>query len=710
MRSIFRFILLVCILLLPVYGEAEGVDVSLLSDGPAGVVLDVCPYRDGLGVLGTHGLFFWDPDASTVQKLLDDDGEILNESLLVPLEMELHLFQKSTGKVYHLERDQLTLCFSLPEEVFTYEDQGERVVKQVLGCAGGGDVLYILLNSFTFEQGDTYELYALDVATGSVKQLDVPGIQALWQFVDGKLLIGQEAEDGLHPALYDPLADVITQAWLEIDATGKTGLCWDGVGEVLYYTTDSGKVYAVGKDQPAFICAYLPFKLLYTSDKACLLDGSYAYLCQGDLFIRAIQEEGAEIAVLTIKGAADSQLLLAFAAEHPEIALNLQDRTNDLEDLQRALVQGDDSFDLYIVESDGLLAQVKDKGYAAPLNDSQALMEQAASFYPWVQEAIMDQDQLLALPASIEINCWTVNLTQWEKLGLGEQPETMVELFALMDRWQANYAEQETSYCLFQCLDGLEGILKDLVRQYLLLYETQEGPVTFDQADFRTVMEAALGYEDVFSSEGDQIPLLMSYSQYFGMGYNDSDLVASTLPLRLTESSPWVVRASMDLWVVNPASAQQEEAMLFLEFCMDHMDTQLRYRIDTSCTQPVRSSYYEESKDDIQQEMERVQETTNATRDNASLRDLQAELEQLNQRLQNLEENSWEISKEDVAIYQQIAPYVKVPLDTIYPDGDNAATAAIDQIISRYASRQLSLDDFIRMMDEKARMIYLEAR
>ena len=234
--------------------------------------------------------------------------------------------------------------------------------------------------------------------------------------------------------------------------------------------------------------------------------------------------------------------------------------------------------------------------------------------------------------------------------------------------------------------------------------------MTFDQADFRTVMEAALGYEDVFSSEGDQIPLLMSYSQYFGMGYNDSDLVASTLPPRLTESSPWAVRASMDLWVVNPASAQQEEAMLFLEFCMDHMDTQLRYRIDTSCTQPVRSSYYEESRDDIQQEMERVQETINATRDNASLRDLQAELEQLNQRLQNLEENSWEISKEDVAIYQQIAPYVKVPLDTIYPEGDNAATAAIDQIISRYASRQLSLDDFIRMMDEKARMIYLEAR
>ena len=108
--------------------------------------------------------------------------------------------------------------------------------------------------------------------------------------------------------------------------------------------------------------------------------------------------------------------------------------------------------------------------------------------------------------------------------------------------------------------------------------------------------------------------------------------------------------------------------------------------------------------------MERVQETINATRDNASLRDLQAELEQLNQRLQNLEENSWEISKEDVAIYQQIAPYVKVPLDTIYPEGGNAATAAINQIISRYASRQLSLDDFIRMMDEKARMIYLEAR
>lgn len=71
---------------------------------------------------------------------------------------------------------------------------------------------------------------------------------------------------------------------------------------------------------------------------------------------------------------------------------------------------------------------------------------------------------------------------------------------------------------------------------------------------------------------------------------------------------------------------------------------------------------------------------------------------------------SWIISAEDLAIYQQIAPYVRIPLSTIYPDDVSASAAAIDEIIARYASGQISIDNFVNIMDEKARMIFEEGQ
>ena len=148
--------------------------------------------------------------------------------------------------------------------------------------------------------------------------------------------------------------------------------------------------------------------------------------------------------------------------------------------------------------------------------------------------------------------------------------------------------------------------------------------------------------------------------------------------------------------------------MMFLEFWLTHMDVELRYRIDESCTQPVRPLNYEDRKQYLETELAEISREIENEVDLASRQQLEERLQTKTQQLNDLEQNSWIISSEDLQIYQQIAPYVRIPLGTIYPDDESAPTMAINQIIERYASEQISINDFIRLMDEKARMIFLE--
>ena len=583
MKIFLAVLSLMCLMMFPDMGQAEVQDVSFLSSGSTGVIQDICSYGEGLAILSAKGVFLLNPETGEAEKTLAYDSTSMEDSTLACVGGQLYAVKKQTGEIFALQGEP-TLFMKLPEDVFTYEDQGETQAKNLYGALGTDADIVLLYNSFTFESGDTYEVYRLNVASQQIEQLEIPGMRSLWSIDNGTLLISQysEIDDTVHPAGYDLDTQSVTKVWKDIDVTDKYGLCLDATNEVLYYTVDSGKVYAVSDEQYAYICTYLPLTNLFSTDKAYLLQGSYAYLNDGNLLIRTIQAEDADRTVLTIKGTADPQLVLEFSAAYPQIAINIVERTDDMEDLQNSLILSDDGIDLYLVTSDGLFSQVKAKGYTTALNESSILMEQVSHFYSWAQDTLVDGENLIAVPASIELNCWTMNQTQWEALNIGEPPETMEDLFHLISTWQETEAEDHEDLCLFACLDGLEGVLKDLVRYYLLLNENEDSAVTFDREDFRHLMETAMQYEEVFQSEGEQNPLLMNYAQYFGTGYNDSDLVISICPPKLTSESSKAVRGTMNLWIVNPASNNKKEAMLFLEFWATHMDTEMRYRIDAS--------------------------------------------------------------------------------------------------------------------------------
>ena len=204
------------------------------------------------------------------------------------------------------------------------------------------------------------------------------------------------------------------------------------------------------------------------------------------------------------------------------------------------------------------------------------------------------------------------------------------------------------------------------------------------------------------------MPIIMSYPQYFGTGPNDSDTVMSVLPPVLAQGARQVVNGSLSLMILNPSSEHKDEAMRFLEFYMDHLDAVTLYKLDTACTTPMRPSFYEENKQRIENQMTLLQEQMEAVDDQQKRAEMADELAVLERRYA-VNENNWLISEEDVAIYHGIADKVVVPLRTIYPtDADSLNAQTFESVIHQFASGTMSIDQFIRTLNEKAKIIFME--
>lgn len=703
-------VLFAIMLTLPTLSFADPINAAILDDGIAGSIQDIATLQDSIAISGTQGIYLWHPESDEYAMLLATDSYPATSSFsLLGWKDQLFIIDIESGSFYHITDKQAVFVYQLPEDVFFYTDQGELIPKTLINCVATGETLYLLLNSFTFENGDTYELYSLESDFQSVILLNIKNIRELWATDNEKLLVSYLVDDTMHPCLLDPITLSSSYIWSDIDAGQGAGFDLSTDGNTLYYTADSGKVYLKEMDQPSRICAYLPFKYQFTTDIGMLWnDESYAYLSNGSLFLREIHETDMGTVTLTIMGTPDAEIIQQFAAQHPDISINLQDRSEDMLALQQSIVSADGSVDLYIVASDGVYADIREKNYAASLNASDKLMEYVSSYYPWVQNTLMSGDQLIAMPASVSVEHWTFNRTKWEELGLGDPPTTLDELFAISEIWQSDYAYDNDDYCLFACLNGLESVLQDIVRQYLLEHETWDQPVSFDTDEFRQAVSAAWEHRDTFISDGEDLPLLMSYPQYFGSGSNDSDIVESFIPPALAGTSPQVIRATMDLLILNPVSKHKDEALIFLEFYASSLDNITRYRIDSSCTEPIRASWYETAHQNRLEQIARLQLQLDETEDFNTRLDIQDSIEALLQQAQMSEETDWEISAEDINIYHGIAEHVKIPLRTVYPKDSSAKAQSFDEIISRFASGQMPVDQFIKQLDEKARMIYSE--
>ena len=718
MKRLIVSLLAFALLIVPISSLGESCNYILLNNSDAGNIQDVCLWEDGLALIGSTGVWYHQPKTGEMTVLLKYNTDLMANPIATDYRSLDHIFVQDgvmyvydsyTPAFYRIEDHAATPCFEGAAEIFTFDDQGETIRKNFVSGVTAEDGLYLLLNSFTFSDDDVYELYHLNAATGEITALGKQPMEVLYSAANGKLLAGKATDDGQGQRLYlyDTATNTLSAMNDQVYSREAVGFVWDEATGMLYYTADSGKVYAEAAKGQTGIIAYLPYQFLYSSAKTLLWNNSYVYLQDATLNIRALDGDLDELVTLKILGTVSDSIIKEYMAENPQVNIVLDPRESSFLGLQEALLSGDNSIDLFLVESDGIYTEVVEKGYAASLSESEVLVDRVSAFYPWAQELLIQDGELYAIPVTVTSNYWTINRTKWQELGLGEYPQTYEDLFRIAEVWEDTYAEDYPDYYLFECMDEMPGMIRAIVRQYLLAHEDWSAPVDFNTDEFRSAIQSVLDHPDVFMYDGERMALIMSYPQYLGTGYNDEELVESFLPPALTADSSRVAGGTMELLVMNPSSAHQEEVMKFMEFYMEHLDAMTTYELDASRTEPLRPDGYEDTMQSLTEQINTLTAKLESVTDPAAKAELTETLETLQRRYARQESN-WRFSAEDIAIYQEIAEKIIMPTKTIYPAGSGINAEAFNTVIDQFAAGSMSLEQFIRTLNDRASVMFME--
>jgi len=740
MKKVFAILLgLMMFFICATSAMAQVSDATLTFLEENEIIFSICHLEKALYLLGEKGLYVWHPGQSEAQLLLDMSTSAPYQYLTLPPEnheekaawqqairylfsdgTELYALQPYSGQIFAWKDNQLVESSVLPKEqlFFTVDDQEQpREIKSVTFFEGS---LYLVLGTDDYEQSEKTELFSWDISQDVMLALSPIDVQTVVPGSTGKLLLyispsSEVKREGAISGLwqYDIASGELEKEIMPFDSSDPSGgYAWNEQEQCLYFSKN-GEVIALQSDGKMETKAYLPVSYLGPTDPALIsMDGWYAYRQFNCVLIRDITGENAKKQIVVrIMGDLDQNAIMRFTASHPDVAI-VTLSTNKLngQSVQQSMVSGDQSIDLYVVNSAGAYSDIKKKGYAASMNQNNVLLDQAKLLYPPIQEVIFQGDQLLAYPSSIQLDTWTVNKTVWDRIGLGEYPNTLSELLELSDVWNNEYAQEYAKYTLIDLPQGLYSYISLMVSNYIMQHETSDTALSFDDPVFRNIAEMVMKYKSKLSIVGADMnqAIIMTYNQGFGVGSNDGEKTLMLTPPALDQGQSRFVTGKLDLFVLNPLSINQESALEFISFYLNSVAVDTKYELYPSLNEPVRYNDYETRHAKIVQEITLLEEILNNALPE-SKKNAQSALEDKQIELTDKEMNEWLISQESIDNYRSVAQHMIIPMESLFLNGGEAGGyATLKQVITRFSAGELTVDQFIKDLDKKVKMIYQE--
>ena len=591
-------------------------------------------------------------------------------------------------------------------------------------------VLYFAMTDWE-RQDKPYGLSGWDLATGkqTVDYPDLP-MRSLAAYKDG-LLIGKLFDDMNswdeatqtqkmpQLATCDPKTGE-TKVLMDFTSTSVFAVRYNTQTGILYYV-DGATVYRLDDvTKPATISAYLPNRVWDDANVALLPGGMYAVIDYNGLVVRGLDMPGIENGALTIYGEYGSSGHQAYVAQYPQSPVTCSDKYYDtLEQFTAAMVSGSNAVDVLRINSDyAPLSRLIDKGYAMDLSAYPAITEIANRMDPKLVSLCTRDGKLYGLPIDVSGYAIGYNKDAWEQLGLTEDdlPATFDELLDFVANWQADYGEDHTDMMLTDNGQSRDALVTWLMDAYVAEQTRAGQMIAFDTDLFRGLMQKIedIDFADIDVPVEEQDDAFWSrmtvFSTYTMVTYPQQyryDMQFLALPL--ADGLEPVMPATVEYLVVNPRTTHLDQAVQYLGVFGQNLDpSQAGVILFPDNNEPVVNPSFEQDKTDWQTTLDdyKSQLVTAKPEDVASIKDTIASYEDL---LAQAEDDRYTLSAEDIATYrQQVAPYLVVtgqtPLKTWDKDGNNAFYSLRDQ----YMQGAITLDQFIKEMDKRLRMMQLE--
>ncbi len=620
-----------------------------------------------------------------------------------------------------------------PEERCNIFQQGDRL------CVG-----YNVSDMSGMIQFD-YALLSVDLKTGKAQSVDTGLGQGLVAYKPGQALaLGlRPVENGYQYQLRSidvatgKRADVSIEMPVYRSGDILAGLAYDQARDIIYYN-DGSRVYLSQQGGPFAAGSIMQIGRGRSELPGLVMsDGRYGAQQEG-LWLIAVKPGGAEgYLKMHLDFAMGNPIYRAYLKDHPDAKVLLSEGRMSAAEVVTDMQGQTEPVDIYQLPVQSDFSAFKDKGYAADIGDDPVISEAVERMYPFVQEALKDQEgRLVAVPAGIQISHGAVSPEHYDVFFKGQPyPETWQEYLAQLYQFeQQSPAKPEYN---FQDWMTYEGLLGNIMDSYIQTYERPGEALTFDRPELKETLDLLMKARDLRLSQGQSMEMriddaedgVLPPSIYFpsmsGVNatlYNDErtdepqvNRLERLKPFTFVKGEKPIYRVLMEAFVLNPASQNRELALDFLRYGVQR-ETEPKFHImmDPSDNEPIIQDDYEQKVQEAQDNLASLQAAYDAAQGEAEKNYQAWQLAHAKALTEEPDKNKWLVSPGSIAQYRgwadQIRSFSRSPYIEQQYNNDGPVFQQLRSLCARYMAGQLDQAGFIQTLNETYRLVYLEQK
>lgn len=721
------------LLLTAVFAVAFSLPVAVATDGSTAPSL-LLSAADGFAMAGEtlyftveSRLYRWDENGCVTLVGQGIDGQLTGDT------SSLYVLNFRRGTLTRLDISEADHVVS--SEIYPLDSpallDAAGALRLMRGCAVSGGWLYLLVESDVPLKTD---LLALRLADDQWEALEHQNIQAIAPCGDGSVVMAsydiRDAASGCEIIRYDASsgdaalfaspASLRPESVAFVPEAGQ--VCLEAAGTVYLCRAQDADPLPVAK-----IRAGTP------GGFACLAGQRYLSLrADGGIAAVMTDPDGMAFSVLTFAGSRSisPQDNPAFAQAYPLVTLRSRNDPPGT-DYAAELITGVHAADIYLFEAASpQYRAVISKGYAMDLSQSEILTEAAASYAPFLSDALRTPDGALAAMPTGDISApvlFEVYLEAWQAADLGPLPTTAQELLdaciafsrredLLSDGWRFSLTSAEDA------LVFKREMLQLVLQTYLAEFAAGDDEVQIDTPAFRALLEKyeeALPAMERIAAETAPLPssgfyleqeaqtCLLSYPGAVLLAQGGPGIATAFLPLTVTQGTAPVVEADVTVFVINPTSPNRDLALAYLETYARNLTPHERIQYIPAEASPIEQESYRPDKALLLEKEAGIQRALTHAGPDESM-ELRTRLEAVRLDLANLEERRYCTTAEMIEKYKALTPYLRIRTRT----GLNFFSSDSPEMIgllNQYAEGAIDLDRFIDRYAAMARMMQLES-
>lgn len=621
------------------------------------------------------------------------------------------------------------------DDLLEYYDQ-DVYASQPSDIVAAGGKAYLLHYDSQYEN----VVSVLNLKNGRMKEVDeLADAFALVPYRDGKLLAEKYSYTRSSEAsllVYDPEEDSAQLlAELKIDDYSPLkGLAYDA-GTDTVYCLKSGEVCPVdiGSGEVLVGVTDMPLES-YGASAGCVLEGGwYVYASDGAAIRNLDPGQRADVRMKIVDDnytGAVTDAYTRFANAHGDVSLVLSRDYSDATNLVSNMMNRDDSVDIYtLYTSNASYDALFNRGYMMELDGVGEIEALAEGMYPSLRECLSRDGHMVALPLDAYAWCFSANEKALEALGmtLEDVPDNWWDFLDFLPSLEKPLAENKSvrlGYDGVSASDMRNQLFYAIFDDYQRYVNVVDPNLGYDTELLRGLLHKlegidfiALGCaedadEDDMNGMGrtvtigpDAESVMMLFDTYCpcSVGTNYSDGTPIQMGLDADKRCPLVLEAVVAF--VNPYTKHPELAMEFMAEIARNLPNTVRYDISPDLSEPIRGAMYEQSMEEVRQELEKLRLELESA-EPAEVQMLEDEIKTAEENLAYWEEKGWEISGESVEWYRAHAEagVVVAPVNWLYADDSGEAW----ELMSQYRDGSISAEEMLRNIDRKVQMMMME--